>query len=91
MDIEGEGEVLWSGLDESVRGGVGDGAWLGAAADTTTVLAVVLTLAELAATAPPVVTEVPAVPVASRGLSSDCWMILTPSGLLHEDSLVLAL
>ena len=88
MDTEGE-ELLGSGLEASVREGVGEGAWPGEEADTTTVLAVVLTLAELAGTAPPTVTEGPAVP--SIGLSSDCWMILTPSGLLHADSLVLAL
>lgn len=49
-------------------------------------LAVVLTLLEL----PAAVTFGPD-PATRRGFSSDCWMIFTPSGLLHDDSLVLAL
>lgn len=91
MDTEGEGVVLESGLEVSVRDGVGEGAWVGMAA--AAVLAVVLTLLELAATVAPALAPVTAgpVPATSRGLSSDCWMIFTPSGLLHEDSLVLAL
>lgn len=91
MDTEGEGVVVESGLEVSVRDGVGEGAWVGVA--TAAVLAVVLTLLELAAAVAPALAPVTAVPLplTSRGLSSDCWMIFTPSGLLHEDSLVLAL
>lgn len=89
MLTEGEG-MLESGLEESVREGVVDGAWVGEA-----VLAVVFTLLELAAAVTPALgpagpVPAPAPPTRS-GLSSDCWMIFTPSGLLHEDSLVLAL
>lgn len=95
MDTEGEGVVMESGLEVSVREGVVDGACVGEAA--AAVLAVVLTLLELAAAVTPTLAPVPAVPAPApapatrRGLSSDCWMIFTPSGLLHDDSLVLAL
>lgn len=80
--------VVESGLEVSVREGVEDRAWVGEA--VAPVLAVLLTLLELAATVTPTLL-VPAPPATSRGLSSDCWMIFTPSGLLHDDSLVLAL
>lgn len=76
-----------SALEASVLEGDEDGAWVGEAA----VLAVVLTLLELAATVTPALAPEPPAPDTSRGLSSDCWMIFTPSGLLQADSLVLAL
>lgn len=80
--------MLDSGLEESVREGVVDGAWLGEA-----VLAVVFTLLEAAAGVTPALA--PAAPLTApptrRGLSSDCWMIFTPSGLVQADSLDLAL
>lgn len=86
MLTEGEG-MLDSGLEESVREGVVDRAWLAEA-----VLAVVFTLLEAAAGVTPALAPVtvPAPPT-SRGLSSDCWIIFTPSGLVQADSLVLAL
>lgn len=79
-----------SGLEVSVYEGVVDRTWVEEAAAE---LAVVLSLLELAATVTPTFVPVPPAlaPPTRRGLSSDCWMILTPSGLLHEDSLVLAL
>lgn len=86
-EVEEVGVV--SGLQVSVREGFMDGVWVEEAA-AAEVLAVVLTLLELAAAVAPTLTPVP-VPATSRGLSSDCWMIFTPSGLLHDDSLVLAL
>lgn len=88
---EGDGVVVESGLVVSVREGVEDGTWVGEAA--AAVLAVVLTLLELPAAVAPALTPVPPdpLPVTRSGLSSDCWMIFTPSGLLHDDSLVLAL
>lgn len=89
MVTEGEGELVESGLEVSVREGVVDGTWVGEAA--AAVLAVVLTLLELAAAVTPTLAPDPAAPATRRGLSSDCWMIFTPSGLLHDDSLVLAL
>lgn len=89
MLTEGEG-MLDSGLEESVREGVVDGAWLSEA-----VLDVVCTLLEAAADVPPALAPATpvtdAVPPTRRGLSSDCWMIFTPSGLVHADSLDLAL
>lgn len=85
MVTEGEGVEVESGLEVSVRDWVVDRAWVGEAA---AVLAVVLTPLELAAAVTP--TLAPAPPM-RRGLSSDCWMIFTPSGLLQDDSLVLAL
>lgn len=89
MLTEGEG-MLDSGLEESVREGVVDRAWLGEA-----VLAVVFMLLEAAAgvtpaLAPPAPVTAPAPPT-RRGLSSDCWMIFTPSGFVQADSLDLAL
>ncbi len=91
MVTEGERVVVESGLEVSVREGVVDGAWVGEAA--AAVLAVVLTLLELTAAVAPTFAPVPAgpAPATRRGLSSDCWMIFTPSGLLHDDSLVRAL
>lgn len=91
MVTAGEGELVESWLEVSVREGVVDTAWVGEAA--AAVLAVVLTLLELAAAVTPTLEPAPAAPAPAtrRGLSSDCWMILTPSGLLHDDSLVLAL
>lgn len=86
MVTEGEGMVVESGLLVSVREEVVDGAWVGEAAAV-----LVLTLLELAAAVTPTLTPVPPAPPMRRGLSSDCWMIFTPSGLLHDDSLVLAL
>lgn len=88
MLTEGDSVVVESGLEVSVREGVVDGVGEAAA-----VLAVVLTLLELAAAVPPALVPAPAAPPPpmSSGLSSDCWMIFTPSGLLHADSLVLAL
>lgn len=88
MVTDGEGVVEVSGLEVSVYEGVVDRTWVAAAE-----LAVVLSLLELAATVTPTFVPVPPAlaPPTRRGLSSDCWMILTPSGLLHEDSLVLAL
>lgn len=88
MVTEGEGVEMESGLEESVREEVVDRAWVGEAA---AVLAVVLTQLELAAAVTPTLAPVPPAPPTRRGLSSDCWMIFTPSGLLHDDSLVLAL
>lgn len=89
MLAEGEG-MLDSGLEESVREGVVDGAWLGEAE-----LAVVFTLLEAAAGVPTALAlaapVTAAVPPTRRGLSSDCWMIFTPSGLVQADSLDLAL
>lgn len=86
MLTEGEG-MLDSGLEESVREGVVDGAWLGEA-----VLAVVFTLLEAAAgVTPPLTPTTAPAPPTRRGLRSDCWMIFTPSGLVQADSLVLAL
>lgn len=84
MLTEGEG-MLDSGLEESVREGVMDGAWLGEA-----VLAVVFTLLETADGVTPPLAPTTAPPT-RRGLISDCWMIFTPSGLVQADSLVLAL
>lgn len=55
------------------------------------VLAVVLTLLELADGVTPTLGPEPEAPATRRGLSSDCWMTFTPSGLVHDDSLVLAL
>lgn len=75
-----------SGLEFSVCEGVVDGAWVG---EGSGVLAVVLILFELTVT--PTLVPGPPAPPTRRGLSSDCWMIFTPSGLLHDDSLVLAL
>lgn len=91
MVTEGEGVLVESGLEVSVREGVVDRAWVGETA--AAVLAVVLTLLEQAAAVTPTLVPGPAAPApaTSRGLSSDCWMIFTPSGLLHDDSLVLAL
>lgn len=88
MDTEGEEVVVESGLELSVREGAVDGAWVGEA--PAAVLAVVFTLLELLEVTPALPPDA-APPPTSRGLSSDCWMIFTPSGLLHEDSLVLAL
>lgn len=88
MVTEGEGVEVESGLEVSVRDGVVDGAWVG---EATAVLAVVLTLLELAAAVTPTLAPAPPGPPIRRGLSSDCWMIFTPSGLLQDDSLVLAL
>lgn len=85
MLTEGEG-MLDSGLEESVREGVVDGAWLGEA-----MLAVVFTLLEAAAGVTPALAPAAPVPPTRRGLSSDCWMIFTPSGLVQADSLDLAL
>lgn len=87
---EGEGALVESGLEVSVREEVVDRAGEGEAA---AVLAVVLILLELAAGVPPTLAPVPPAPAppTRRGLSSDCWMIFTPSGLLQEDSRVLAL
>lgn len=66
--------LVESGLEVSVREGVVDGAWVGEAA--AAVLAVVLTLFELAAAVTPTLAPAPAapdpVPPTSRGLSSDC-------------------
>lgn len=90
MDTEGGGVAVFSGLEVSVCDGVVDWAWVG---ETSGVLTVVLTLFELAATVTPTLVPGPMAPAppTRRGLSSDCWMIFTPSGLLHDDSLVLAL
>lgn len=90
MVTEGGGVAVVSGLDVSVCEGAVDGAWVGEASG---VLAVVLTLFELAATVMPTLVPGPPAPVppTRRGLSSDCWITFTPSGLLHDDSLVLAL
>lgn len=87
---DGGGVAVVSGLEVSVWEGVVDGAWVGEASG---VLAVVLILFELAATVTPTLVPGPPAPAppTRRGLSSDCWMIFTPSGLLHDDSLVLAL
>lgn len=91
METVGEGVVVESGLEVCVREGLGEGAWLGVAA--VAVLTVAETLLEVAATVPPVPAPAPEAPApaTSRGLSSDCWMTFTPSGLLQADSLVLAL
>lgn len=89
MDTDGEGLVMESGLEVRVWGGVEVGACVGEAA--AAVLAVVLPLLELATAVTPTFAPEPAAPAARRGLSSDCWMIFTPSGLLHDDSLVRAL
>lgn len=88
MVTDGGGVAVGSGLEVSVCEGVVDGAWVG---DASGVLAVVLTLFELAATVTPTLEPGPPAPPTRRGFSSDCWMIFTPSGLLHDDSLVLAL
>lgn len=88
MVTEGEDVEVESGLEVSVRDGVVDRAWVGEAA---AVLAVVLTPLELAAAVTPTLAPAPPAPPMRRGLSSDCWMIFTPSGLLQDDSLVLAL
>lgn len=85
---EGEGALMESGLEVSVREEVVERAGVGEAA---AVLAVVLILLELAAGVTPTLAPVPPAPPTRRGLSSDCWMIFTPSGLLQEDSRVLAL
>lgn len=87
MDTDGEGLVMESGLEVSVWEGVEVGACVGEAA--AAVLTVVLPLLETAVT--PTFAPEPAAPAPRRGLSSDCWMIFTPSGLLHDDSLVRAL
>lgn len=89
MVTEGEGVVMESGLEVSVREGVDDGAWVGEAA--AAVLTVVLPLLELETGVAPTFEFAAAAPATRRGLSSDCWMIFTPSGLLHDDSLVRAL
>lgn len=85
MVTDGEEEVVESVLEASTRETVVEGAWVELAA---AVLAVVLTVLELPAVVTP---PLEPVPPTRRGLSSDCWMIFTPSGLLHDDSLVLAL
>lgn len=87
---DGGGVAVVSGLEVSVWEGVDDGAWVGEASG---VLAVVLILFELAAPVTPTLVPGPPAPAppTRRGLSSDCWMIFTPSGLLHDDSLVRAL
>ncbi len=70
MDTAGEGVVVESGLEVGVREAVVEGAWVGGAA--AAVLAVALTLFELAAAVTPALAPVPAAPATSRGLSSDC-------------------
>lgn len=91
METEEDGVVVDSVLEASVRDGVVEGAWADMAAAAVLTGAVL----EVVVTAPPVPVPAPAAPApapaTSRGLSSDCWMIFTPSGLLQADSLVLAL
>lgn len=54
--------------------------------------AVLLLLVLVGPVAPMFAPEPPTVaPATRRGFSSDCWIIFTPSGLLHDDSLVRAL
>lgn len=91
MVTEGEGVVTESGLEVCVWDRVEVGAWVGEAAPA--VLAVVLPLLELTAAVTPTLALEPeaAAPATIRGFSSDCWMTFTPSGLLHDDSLVRAL
>lgn len=88
MDTEGEGVVMESEMDVRVLEGVVDDV-----GEPAAVLAVVLTLLELPAAVAPALTPDPAAPAPAtrRGLSSDCWIIFTPSGLVQADSLVLAL
>lgn len=94
MVTAGGGEVVESGLAVRAREGVVFGPWVGEATAVTAVLTVVLTeLGLQAAAETPPLAPAPGFPVAPTrsGLSSDCWMIFTPSGLDHDDSRVLAL